>query len=143
LPAPPSAGQLISISTKPEPLKGSPVQLSTRRAVRTWGDVPRNYTRESSPKHEVRHRNYWDDEPPDMSGIESDMSEQAEAWMEHEREGSQASPIYCGNCGSAMHDSRSNGRFQMSCSYCGVKGPIDDSRWAARSLARALFSTDP
>jgi 5-methylcytosine-specific restriction endonuclease McrA len=140
-PMPSSAGLLVSISTRKPPSKGSPVQLSTRKPVRTWADVPRNYPKIVLPddRRDVRHRNYWDDEDLGVNRMDdADLSEQAEAWLQHYDE-KEAGVVHCGNCGSPMHMSGSDIRFQMSCAYCGVKGPYDDTRAGARSLALALF----
>ena len=91
----------------------------------------------------MRHRNYWEDEDDGISIQDNELSEQAEAWLEHQ-DGKEGDTVHCGHCGSAMHMSGSGGyRFQMSCAFCGVKGPLDDTRPAARALAKALFSTDP
>lgn len=137
-PMPPSAGQPIIISTKKDPSKGFPVQLSTRPAVRTWADVPRNYPRVED-RRDVRHRNYWQEDEPEFL-TDADLSAQAESWMAMEdAEAENTGIVFCGNCGSAMHVARAGPRYQMSCGYCGVKGPIDDTSQGARTLARDLF----
>lgn len=87
--------------------------------------------------NQVRHRNYWQDDEREMDLNETALSEQAEAWLQHEQESTDK--VHCGNCGSQMHMSGSGRRFQMSCAYCGVKGPLDDTHTGARSLALALF----